>query len=66
MLINVLLDGWGFADVEAGIKAIPDWMEASGWKGQGIDLEKWVISGHSNGGMEFSLCATLVKLLISN
>lgn len=41
---------WGFSDVEAGINAIPQWMESVGWKRQGVDLERWVISGHSNGG----------------
>ncbi|KAF8544465.1 hypothetical protein BDD12DRAFT_872710 [Trichophaea hybrida] len=41
---------WGFADVEAGIAAIPQWMQKVNWARQGIDLEKWVVSGHSNGG----------------
>lgn len=51
VLIDIFLkDVWGFADVEAGINAIPEWMHQVGWERQGIDLEKWVISGHSNGG----------------
>lgn len=56
---------WGFADLEAGINAIPEWMEQVGWKRQGVNLDKWVISGHSNGGIivtvflsEFTLAAT--------
>jgi hypothetical protein len=36
--------------VEAGIAAIPQWMQKVEWARQGIDLEKWVVSGHSNGG----------------
>lgn len=47
----IFKDVWGFADVEASINAVPEWMEQVGWKRQGIDLEKWVISGHSNGGI---------------
>ena len=45
------IDIWGFADVEAGIKAIPQWMKDTNWNGQGIDLYKWVITRHSNGGI---------------
>lgn len=41
---------WGFADVQAAITAIPDWIEATAWKGIGVNTEKWFVSGHSNGG----------------
>ncbi|KAK6399035.1 hypothetical protein LTR65_000593 [Meristemomyces frigidus] len=41
---------WGFADVEAAIAAIPDWIEQVGWKGPGVDVDRWLVSGHSNGG----------------
>lgn len=41
---------WGFADVQAAVNAIPDWIEATGWKGIGANTEKWFVSGHSNGG----------------
>jgi predicted esterase len=46
-------DDWhnfGFADVEAAITAIPEWIKQTGWEGVGVDTEKWFISGHSNGG----------------
>jgi predicted esterase len=41
---------WGFADVEAAVKAIPGWIKATGWEGVGVNQEEWFISGHSNGG----------------
>ncbi|TID19962.1 hypothetical protein E6O75_ATG07422 [Venturia nashicola] len=41
---------WGFADVQAAINAVPDWIVATGWKGIGVNTEKWLVSGHSNGG----------------
>ncbi|KAK4990732.1 hypothetical protein LTR50_002268 [Elasticomyces elasticus] len=41
---------WGFADVEAAVDAIPDWIKANGWKGPAVDTERWLVSGHSNGG----------------
>ena len=41
---------WGFADVEAAIQAIPEWIEHVGWNGPGIDTARWIVSGHSNGG----------------
>lgn len=41
---------WGFADVQAAINAIPNWMEATAWKGVGVNTDKWLVSGHSNGG----------------
>ncbi|KAL6705360.1 hypothetical protein ACN47E_007009 [Coniothyrium glycines] len=41
---------WGFADVEAAVKAIPSWIESTGWTGPGVDINRWVVAGHSNGG----------------
>jgi poly(3-hydroxybutyrate) depolymerase len=41
---------WGFTDVEAAVEAIPAWIESVGWNGPGVDIDRWVVSGHSNGG----------------
>lgn len=41
---------WGFADVEAAIEAVPKWITTLGWKGQGVDINRWIVAGHSNGG----------------
>ncbi|KAI9840506.1 MAG: hypothetical protein M1837_001566 [Sclerophora amabilis] len=41
---------WGFADLEAAISAIPSWIENVGWSGLAADLDRWLVSGHSNGG----------------
>ncbi|KAL9097818.1 MAG: hypothetical protein Q9165_000144 [Trypethelium subeluteriae] len=41
---------WGFSDVEAAIKAIPSWIQSMHWRGLGANIEKWFVSGHSNGG----------------
>jgi predicted esterase len=41
---------WGFSDVEAAIAAIPAWIETVGWKGSNVDIHRWIVSGHSNGG----------------
>ncbi|OAL55594.1 hypothetical protein IQ07DRAFT_498765 [Pyrenochaeta sp. DS3sAY3a] len=41
---------WGFADVDAAVAAIPSWIEYVGWAGPGADIERWIVSGHSNGG----------------
>jgi predicted esterase len=41
---------WGFADVEAAIEAIPAWIESVGWTGPGVDINRWIVAGHSNGG----------------
>ncbi|KAK0248653.1 hypothetical protein LTS09_016212 [Friedmanniomyces endolithicus] len=41
---------WGFADVEAAIAAIPDWIKQVGWEGPGVDVHRWLVTGHSNGG----------------
>ena len=49
MLISNI-DVWGFNDVEAAIGGILDWIDNNDWKGPLVDIEKWLISGHSNGG----------------
>ncbi|CAD0112557.1 unnamed protein product [Aureobasidium uvarum] len=41
---------WGFADVEAAVKAIPGWIENIGWDGPGVNTKRWLVAGHSNGG----------------
>ncbi|EUC45677.1 hypothetical protein COCMIDRAFT_36575 [Bipolaris oryzae ATCC 44560] len=41
---------WGFTDVEAAIAAISDWIENNKWTGPGVDADRWIVSGHSNGG----------------
>lgn len=41
---------WGSADVEAAVNAVPDWIEHNSWKGPGVDVGRWLVTGHSNGG----------------
>jgi predicted esterase len=41
---------WGSADVEAAVNAIPEWIEHNSWDGLGVDTERWLVIGHSNGG----------------
>ncbi|KAH7412143.1 hypothetical protein DE146DRAFT_603008 [Phaeosphaeria sp. MPI-PUGE-AT-0046c] len=41
---------WGFADVEAAIQVIPSWIERIGWTGPDVDIDRWIVTGHSNGG----------------
>lgn len=41
---------WGFADVQAAIRSVPLWIEAVNWQGIDVDMERWLVSGHSNGG----------------
>lgn len=41
---------WGWADVETAIQSIPHWIRATGWNGANVDIERWLVSGHSNGG----------------
>lgn len=41
---------WGWTDVEAAISSIPDWIEYVGWQGPGVDINRLIVSGHSNGG----------------
>ena len=41
---------WGFADVRTAIESIGAWIKNTNWNGIGFDVEKWLVSGHSNGG----------------
>ncbi|KAL1648008.1 hypothetical protein SLS58_002333 [Diplodia intermedia] len=41
---------WGFPDVEAAVAAIPRWIEHNAWNGTSVDTDRWLVSGHSNGG----------------
>ncbi|KAJ4502437.1 hypothetical protein HRR90_007850 [Exophiala dermatitidis] len=41
---------WGFADIEAALLAIPQWMEHVSWRGAGFTSGQMLIAGHSNGG----------------
>ena len=41
---------WGFPDVEAAIAMIPDWIKQNEWMGPGVDVDRWFVAGHSNGG----------------
>lgn len=41
---------WGFSDVEAAIEAILVWIQNVGWEGPGVNIDRWIVSGHSNGG----------------
>jgi hypothetical protein len=49
-LLKPWIDTWGIADVEAAIGAIPSWIKGVGWKGGGVNLDAWIVTGHSNGG----------------
>jgi predicted esterase len=41
---------WGSADVEAAVNAIPGWIKHNSWTGPGVDTDRWLVVGHSNGG----------------
>lgn len=41
---------WGNADMEAAIAVIPRWIERVDWSGPGVDIDRWLVTGHSNGG----------------
>ena len=41
---------WGWADVEASIRAIRDWMKQMRWPFGDVDGNRWLVVGHSNGG----------------
>lgn len=56
----MFIDIWGFHDVQAAISSIPDWIERFGWTFYGVDVDNWLVSGHSNGGMSIRTMA-LVK-----
>lgn len=44
-------DNWGFTDVEAAVASIPSWIKHVEWKGSSVDVNRWIVTGHSNGGM---------------
>lgn len=41
---------WGFPDVQAAVDAIPAWIGHNSWNGAGVDTNRWLVTGHSNGG----------------
>lgn len=41
---------WGFADVQAALLMIPQWIEKVNWTGPGVLVNKVLVTGHSNGG----------------
>ncbi|KAF2730523.1 hypothetical protein EJ04DRAFT_473528 [Polyplosphaeria fusca] len=41
---------WGFADVEYAVHSIQTWMKSVAWQGPDIDVGRWIVTGHSNGG----------------
>ncbi|KIW57973.1 hypothetical protein PV05_02527 [Exophiala xenobiotica] len=41
---------WGFADAQAAVSAIPNWINSTGWEGPGLYSDKTLVVGHSNGG----------------
>ena len=47
---DLFADTWGFADVEAAVNAIQEWISHTKWQGIPVDVDKWLVSGHSNGG----------------
>lgn len=50
VLAHCISDHWGFGDLEAAIAAIPQWISHVHWQGPFVDVGKWLVSGHSNGG----------------
>ena len=51
---ELMLDTWGFADIEAAVASIPLWIESVAWVGPMADLDRWYVVGHSNGGRHFN------------
>jgi predicted esterase len=41
---------WGAADVQAAVQMIPNWIERFKWTTIGVDVDRWLLTGHSNGG----------------
>ena len=41
---------WGFADAQAAVASIPEWINSNSWKGPGVKINKILVAGHSNGG----------------
>lgn len=46
------IDRWGFADIEAAVAAIPDWIQTMDWHGPCVNTSRWLVTGHSNGGRQ--------------
>ena len=36
--------------MEAAVAAVPHWIKAVQWRGADLDVDRWLVSGHSNGG----------------
>lgn len=47
---DIRQDRWGSADTEAAIAAIPEWIKTVGWNGPNADINRRLVTGHSNGG----------------
>jgi len=56
----VKVDNWGYADLEQAVQSIPSWIEAVSWSGPGVAIDRWVVSGHSNGGELMSHCFLVI------
>jgi len=42
---------WGFADVEAAVRSLSDWIVLHKWReSPPPDYQRWLVTGHSNGG----------------
>ena len=41
---------WAFADANAAVLAVSDWMKNTGWSASGVYTDKLLVAGHSNGG----------------
>lgn len=42
---------WGFADVEAAVASLSDWISLHKWReSPPPDYQRWLVTGHSNGG----------------
>ena len=49
---------WGIADATAAVCAIFEWIDSVHWLGPGVDVESWIVVGHSNGGQGAWFLAT--------
>lgn len=41
---------WGFADVQAAMCGLQEWINTTNWDGLGLTTDKLLVAGHSNGG----------------
>jgi predicted esterase len=41
---------WGSTDVQAAVHMIPNWINRFKWATIGVDVDRWLLAGHSNGG----------------